>query len=43
MTRKGIEYRMTTMSMTGIIQEEVSTGEFSGTTGILTGLKGLMM
>ncbi|NLL79662.1 MAG: HAMP domain-containing protein [Clostridiales bacterium] len=36
----GIEYRMTTMSMTGIIQREMSTGDFSGTMGILTGLKG---
>lgn len=36
----GIEYRMTTMSMTGIIQNEVKTKNFAGTEGILTGLKG---
>ena len=36
----GIEYRMTTMSMTGIIQREVKTGDFTGTLGLLTGLKG---
>lgn len=37
----GIEYRMTTMSMTGIIQDETKAGEeFPGTMGILTGLKG---
>lgn len=36
----GIEYRMTTMSMTGIIQNELKTGDFTGTMGILTGLKG---
>ena len=36
----GIEYRMTTMSMTGIIQRECQTGDFTGTLGILKGLKG---
>lgn len=36
----GIEYRMTTMSMTGIIQEEVKTGDFTATAGLLRGLKG---
>lgn len=36
----GIEYRMTTMSMTGIIQRELKSGDFTGTTGILSGLKG---
>lgn len=32
----GIEYRMTTMSMTGIIQRELKSGDFTGTTGILS-------
>lgn len=36
----GIEYRMTTMSITGIIQKEFKTGEFEGTEGLLYGLKG---
>lgn len=36
----GIEYRMATMSMTGIIQDDVITGDFKGTKGLLTGLKG---
>ena len=36
----GIEYRMTTMSKTGIIQRELETGDFTNTLGILSGLKG---
>lgn len=36
----GIEYRMTTMNMTGIIQHEITTGDFTNTTRLLTGLKG---
>lgn len=36
----GIEYRMTTMSMTGIIQTEAKTGKYNATMGILKGLKG---
>lgn len=36
----GIEYRMTTMSVTGIIQNELKTGDFTATMGILNGLKG---
>lgn len=36
----GIEYRMTTMSMTGIIQRENKTGSYESTMGILSGLKG---
>lgn len=36
----GIEYRMTTMSMTGIIQDEVKSGNYKATMGILKGLKG---
>lgn len=36
----GIEYRMTTMSITGIIQEESKTGNYKATMGILKGLKG---
>lgn len=36
----GIEYRMTTMSMTGIIQRELKSGDFTATMGILSGLKG---
>lgn len=36
----GIEYRMTTMSMTGIIQRELKTGDFTNTLGLLSGLKG---
>ncbi|MEG0962718.1 MAG: methyl-accepting chemotaxis protein [Lachnospiraceae bacterium] len=31
---------MTTMSMTGIIQQELETGDFTATMGILNGLKG---
>lgn len=33
-------FRMTTMSMTGIIQEEVKTGDYMATVGLLRGLKG---
>lgn len=36
----GIEYRMTTMSMTGIMQREIKTGYYVDTSGILKGLKG---
>lgn len=36
----GIEYRMTTMSMTGIIQRDLAAGDFTNTLGILSGLKG---
>ena len=36
----GIEYRMTTMSITGIIQKEFKTGKYEGTEGLLYGLKG---
>lgn len=36
----GIEYRMTTMSMTGIIQKELKSKSFSATKDILKGLKG---
>lgn len=36
----GIEYRMSTMSMTGIIQKEVKSGNFEGTEGLLYGLRG---
>lgn len=36
----GIEYRMTTMSMTGIIQKELKSKDFSNTMLILSGLKG---
>lgn len=36
----GIEYRMTTMSMTGIIQRDLKNGDFTNTLGILSGLKG---
>ena len=36
----GIEYRMTTMSMTNLIQKEVVSKKFDGTLGLLTGLKG---
>lgn len=36
----GIEYRMTTMTMTGIMQREIKTGYYVDTSGILKGLKG---
>lgn len=36
----GIEYRMTTMSMTGIIQKEFKDKDFTATKDILKGLKG---
>ncbi len=36
----GIEYRMTTMSMTNIIQQDIVLKKFDGTLGLLTGLKG---
>lgn len=36
----GIEYRMTTMSKTGIIQRDLKSGDFTNTLGILSGLKG---
>lgn len=36
----GIEYRMTTMSMTNLIQKETVSGQFDGTNGLLMGLKG---